>query len=408
MSSNETQWGPFEGADQDYGSAAGWNPDKEMLAKMIAESKKQEPRAWAERPEMFHVQTVREYIECGVRQGPMKQLFGPLWLEGELAVLYSQPGLGKSVLAMQIAECLARGVALEPFAGGRPAAPHGDGARRVLYLDFELTPQQLSHRYTPAGENGYAIENAYSFSPELRHATHCWNGRLLDGYDDFTDMILEAIREDVHEHRADVLIVDNLSFLSRGSTTNAIAAFRLMLQLQELKKLSPISVLAVAHTPKHVDHRPLSGDDLQGSVDLAKVADSMFVLGGSARHRDLRYLKQVKARTGLLEHDADNVLIYRLAKFDFATVLGSDAEAVHGDNFLGLDFLGFEPEHRHLTGRSRTAAREPRNGRRPDRLLVDYARTLAKQGLSAAAIAERLGVGRTTAYRYAHAPGGAV
>src|SRR5438067_11964613 len=48
--------------DQDYGSAAGWDPAKERLQKLIAESKKKYPRAYAPEPEMLYVRPVQEFV----------------------------------------------------------------------------------------------------------------------------------------------------------------------------------------------------------------------------------------------------------------------------------------------------------------------------------------------------------
>lgn len=162
-----------------------------------------------------------------------------------------------------------------------------------------------------------------------------------------------------------------------------------------------LSVLVVAHTPKHPEHLPITMNNLQGSIDLAKVADSMFVLGQSSIKKDVRYLKQVKSRTGAVEHGADNVAVYRFAKFDLGERMGRSGDTSRAKNFLGFDLIGLDTESEHLgvrpTEKATPAKRKPR---RPDRRLTAYARALAGQGLSAAAIAERLGVGRSTAHRY--------
>ena len=141
-------------------------------------------------------------------------------------------------------------------------------------------------------------------------------------------------------------------------------------------------------------------NDLQGSVDLAKVADSMFVLGRSSMQNDLRYLKHVKSRTGLIEHGDDNVALYRLAKFDLAERLGHTEGPARSDNFLGFDFIGFDAETEHLADRPNSSSGRKKRTLRPDRRLTAYARVRADQGLSSAAVAKRLGVGKSTAHRY--------
>ena len=399
----------FASGDQDYDSAAGWDPDRKRREQLMAESKKNYPRAWAPEPEMLYVRPVQEFIKSGAKGGPMKQLFGPFWLLEEVAVLFGPTGLGKSVLAVQIAESLARGVPIAPFDSPPPGCEVQP--QRVLYLDFELTRLQFAQRYTTTSEDGLRIDHPYVFSPDLMRAELYWDGKMIDGYEDFTDMIFEDIEGRMREHDAEVLICDNITFLSQSSTANASIAFRLMNRLQALKKHRFMSILAVAHTPKHLPHLPLTENDLQGSVDLAKVADSMFAIGrgssgGSDRGPELRYLKHVKSRTGRIEHGEDNVAVYTLQKFDLAERSQAAEGTVRAKNFLGLDFIGFDREAKHLTNPPRRADVRHVKKVKVDRRRVFYAKQLAGQGLSSAAIAERLGVAKATAHRYTRATGG--
>ncbi len=391
----------FEDGDQDYTSAIGWDPRKKEREKREAEARKKYPKDFSPQPEMLYVRPAEACIDMGSRWEPMKQLFGPLWLAEELAVLYSSPGIGKSALAVHIAESLARGIPIAPFdTPPNLVLP----PQRVLYIDFELTLQQFTRRYSTESEDGLRVENPYGFSPNLLRAELYWDGRLIDGYEDFTDMLFADIENKLNEHRAEVLICDNLTFLSRSSTANASIAFRLMNRLQQLKKDRFMSILAVAHTPKRNPHLPLTECDLQGSVDLAKVADSMFALGSSALAPDLRYIKHLKSRSGRIENGDDNVLVYRLGKFDLANETRPGLGCVRARNFFGFSFLGCDDESDHLEEKYRPVPKKRRP--RLDREAVAQAKTLAAQGLSTAAIADRLGVAKTTAHRYLHTAGG--
>ena len=386
----------FETGDQDYGSAVGWDPQKEEWERLKAEARKKYPTLYQEVPELLYVRSAEASIETAAKWEPMKQLFGPLWLAEEVAVLYSTPGVGKSSLAVQIAESLARGIPIAPF--DKPLPGCEVPPMRVLYIDFELTLQQFSRRYSTESDDGLRVENVYQFSPNLLRAEMYWDGRLLDGYEDFTDMLFTDIDNKLVEHRADVLICDNITFLSRSSTANGSIAFRLMNRLQQLKKDRFISILAVAHTPKRRAHVPLTERDLQGSIDLAKVADSMFALGPSTLAPDLRYIKHIKSRSGRIEHDTNNILVYRLAKFDLANEMRPDSSAIKPENFFGYSFIGSDDEQTHLPApfRPPTVKRNPKL----DLRRVAYAKLLARQGLSTAAIGQRLGVSKPTAHRY--------
>jgi hypothetical protein len=386
----------FETGDQDYGSAAGWDPGKAWRDGLLAEAKKKYPRAFAPPPEMLYVRSAQGCVEMTAEWEPMKQMFGPLWLAEEVAVLYSTPGVGKTALAVQIGESLARGIPMAPF--DKPLPGCEVPPQRVLYIDFELTLQQFSRRYSTESEDGLRVENAYQFSSNLLRAELYWDGKLIDGYEDFTDMLFTDIDRKLSEHEAQVLICDNITFLSRSSTANGSIAFRLMNRLQDLKKNRFISILAVAHTPKRRQHWPLTERDLQGSIDLAKVADSMFAIGGSALAPDLRYIKHIKSRSGSIEHGSDNILVYRLGKFDLAAENRSEVTPAKAENFFGYSFIGNDDEQVHLPAPFRPMP----VGRRPklDERRIAYAKLLSKQGLTAAAIGQRLGVGTSTAYRY--------
>ncbi|MGD9589507.1 MAG: AAA family ATPase [Pyrinomonadaceae bacterium] len=386
----------FEYGDQDYGSAVGWDPDKRRLEKLTEEAKKKYPKAFSPQPEMLFVRSAEECVTTAAEWDPMKQLFGPLWLQEEVAVLYSTPGVGKTALAVQIAESLARGLPMAPF--DKPMPGCEVPPQRVLYIDFEMTLPQFSRRYSTTSGDGLKVENPYRFSPNFLRAEMFWDGRLIDGYEDFTDMLFTDIGNVIDEHRTEVLICDNITFLSRSSTASATIAFRLMNRLQELKRSRFLSILAVAHTPKRRPHLPLTERDLQGSIDIAKVADSMFALGASTLGPDIRYVKQIKSRSGRIEHDGGNVLVYRLGKFDLAAEARPAEKAARADNFFGFSFIGKDNELDHLPA----PFRPPPADRRPklDRSRVAYAKLLARQGLSTADIGRRLGVSKPTAHRY--------
>jgi len=51
---------------------------------------------------LFKVRTANEWIELAKDRPVPKMLFGELWFEGELCILFSDTNLGKSILAVQI------------------------------------------------------------------------------------------------------------------------------------------------------------------------------------------------------------------------------------------------------------------------------------------------------------------
>ena len=383
----------FESGDQDYDSAAGWAPGRQW-ATVEAADRERNPRKYSSPPEMLYIREARYFMENAAETAPITQLFGPFWLLGEVAIMFAPTGVGKSVLATQIAESLCRGVPFAPFEN--PAGPE-TGPQRVLYLDFEQTREQFTRRYSCATTDGCGIESTYQLSPDLLRSELYWDGNIIDGYKDYTDMLFEDLRNRLDEHQSSILIVDNITFLSRSSMANASIAFSLMDRLQSLKKDRFISILVLAHTTKRRRDGPLIDADMQGSVDLAKIADSAFAIGRSRQSPDLRYLKHIKSRSCRIEHGAENVAVFKLEKFDFASVVQPGGECV--DNFLGFEFETFDHEDNHVALRETirvSLRRRPQN----NDYMIKRAKSLASQGLSSAAIAAKLGVGKSTAHRY--------
>src|SRR3569623_3118640 len=88
----------------------------------------------------FTVATGNRWMELGEREPAAKMLFGELWHRGELCILFADTNIGISVLAVQIANSIALGKPIAPFAlRTKPA--------KVLYIDFELTAKQFYNRY---------------------------------------------------------------------------------------------------------------------------------------------------------------------------------------------------------------------------------------------------------------------
>src|ERR1700761_7326242 len=89
----------------------------------------------------FTIATGNRWLELGARQPPPVMLVGDLWRRHELCLLFADTNTGKSVLATQLAERIARGRPTGPFAcQAKPAC--------VVYFDFELSAVQFRQRYS--------------------------------------------------------------------------------------------------------------------------------------------------------------------------------------------------------------------------------------------------------------------
>jgi hypothetical protein len=360
---------------------------------MLEEDKKKNPRYYAPPPDMLFSRSVAEWLEIGVRVPAPRQMFGPFWLAQELAVLFAGTGTGKSALATQIAESLARGRVIAPFDARCMTEP-----QRVLYLDFELNMAQLAMRYSHIDSKTGEFSSTYEFSPNLIRTEMFWNGHVLDGYSGFADMLFTNLANKIEEYNSTVLIVDNITYLDRTSMSNANTALMIMRTLLRMKTEFLLSILVLAHTPKRRPLQPLNERDLLGSINLGNLADSIFALGRSGSVPEQRYLKQIKVRSGRAEHDASNVPVYALEKFDHAAAAGG-AAGTGTANFLGFSFLEFAREDDILETDVPIGPR--RSGRRRYKAgVVARARELAAQGKTARSIAAELGITKSTAHRY--------
>jgi len=299
---------------------------------------------------LFTVATGDRWMELGERQPMPKMLFGELWHEQELCILFADTNVGKSVLAVQIANSIASGKAIAPFAMQAEPA-------KVLYIDFELGLMQFYRRYT--GTDGH-----YSFSHNFIRAQFNVDNELTRNYGDNDDHLIAGIEYKVKMLKATVLIIDNISCL-RGGTESAQVALSLMKNLKMLKNDYNLSILVLAHTPKRRNPgTPLSADDLHGSKLLMNFADSAFALSTSATDHHLRYLKQVKQRSTAQIYGEDNVCLCRITK---------------PGSFLQMQFEGQSPEYPHL-----------RNRLLNQHLLAPKVAQLASQGYSQRQISKEL------------------
>jgi hypothetical protein len=314
------------------------------------------------------------------------KLFGDFWLEGELCILFADTAKGKSILAVQIAESIARGRLIKPF---EMTAEPG----KVLYLDFELSDRQFRQRYAGnTTSDGIRIR-------DRRFHKNFFRCQILQqdvppAFRSLGDFLAHSIRNAIDEIEPSVLIIDNLSWL-RTSNTNASAALELMRELKTLKETLGLSILVLAHTPKRPFARPLTVNDLAGSKQLSNFTDTMFAIGDSIQGSNIRYLKQVKPRSTPMIYDETNVAVARIEK---------------PSNFLKFTFTGFAREAEHLirayhhiehAGSAVSAAEADRlQALEFRKKLIANCRDLSKQGLSQRQIAAQLGLGATTVRRY--------
>jgi len=315
---------------------------------------------------LFKVMTANQWLEIAKTSPSPKKLFDDFWHEGELCILFSDSNLGKSILAVQIADSISKGKAI-------PGFKFEAQKQKVLYFDFELSHKQFEVRYSVKNDTSNTFENHYQFdknllrveiSPEAEPPTETT----------FEDYLFESLKKSIIETGAKILIIDNITYL-KNETERSKDALPLMKSLKSLKSEQNLSILALAHTPKRDLSRPITQNDLGGSKMLYNFVDSCFAIGQSNIDKNLRYIKQIKARNTQIIYDTENVIVCQIIK---------------PDNFLSFEFVKFGSERDHL---KQLSEKEQENK-------ISEALELKKQGLSNVQIAKHFGVSETAVRKW--------
>ncbi|MBS1768260.1 MAG: AAA family ATPase [Acidobacteria bacterium] len=205
-----------------------------------------------------------------------EMLFDEFWTKGELAILFGEAGIGKSLLAMQLADALTRGRPIVEYLK-MPETP-----LRVLYVDLVLNDAQFCRRYKREAGDGEI--RAYEFSENLIY------DRPPEGAD-----VAEWIRNAVDANPLDIVIVDDLSVVS-DTDDGTRERLRLLLELRKLSRVHGLSVLVLADSIPSGYELTTEAALRRGRV-LCNYADSVFTIDG-LDETDFRMIVQTRSSGG--------------------------------------------------------------------------------------------------------------
>lgn len=265
------------------------------------------------------IKKANTWIEEAKKRPIPNMLFSEFWYEHEVCIFFSDTNLGKSVLAVQIADSISKGIAI-------PGFKLECSAQIVLYLDFELSDKQFENRCS------VDYNDHYIFSPNFLRAEINSDLELPAGFKSLEDYLCNSLSNTIETTKATVLIVDNITFLS-NENEKAKDALTLMKTLKKLSRKKNISILVLSHSPKRDESKLISKNDLSGSKMLMNFCDSSFAIGSSSEDPSYRYIKQIKQRHTEHIYHSENVVVCCVDK---------------KINFLQLHFLEFGSEREHL------------------------------------------------------------
>ena len=216
-----------------------------------------------------------------------RPLFDNFWYEGEMACLFGDTNVGKSLLAYQIANSIAAGI----------DSP-------VAYFDFENSTHQYVKRYFDQQKNEYALrsDNLYVFNISPYHVFPPKKVKLL----------LDGIECKIIRYRTPYVIIDDIFHLC--SMNDCPSTDFVLRTLRHWTLRYRISILVVAHARRHHHNAPIELRHLCGSQRLTYAFDSIFALNRTFLSRDTLYLKHLKSRNSTITNDSDNVIPIKIDK----------------------------------------------------------------------------------------------
>ncbi|MBS1548914.1 MAG: AAA family ATPase [Bacteroidetes bacterium] len=296
------------------------------------------------------LKTANKTIEEANKEPDPEYLYPTLLIENEFTILFADTGIGKTVFATQIGNYIA------------------ERGRNVLLLDLELSKKQFEKRYKD--ENG----KLYKFSDNFFRIDF---ERLKEVPKDisYLDFFIKSLTKRIDDGNISVVILDNLTKLSAGSTDNAKDTIPVIEALNKLKFEKDLTILALEHNKKVTPNKPIELNDLQGSKMKSNLCDSVFTIGRHSTDKYLRYIKQVKVRSAELICDTENVL---------------KCEILSENGFLHLKEIGYGSEWDFI--------KEPTENNKSD--LIMQVKELSQSGHSQRQISKDLGISLGAVNKY--------
>jgi KaiC/GvpD/RAD55 family RecA-like ATPase len=296
------------------------------------------------------LQTVNKALRDANQMPDPEFLYPVLVIENEFTILFADTGIGKTIFATQI---------------GNHIASNG---RNVLLLDLELSKKQFEKRYKDASGSLYIFSNNF-YRIDFERLTEA--PKEIS----YLDFFIQSLSKRIDESGIEVVILDNLTKLSAGSTDNAKDTIPILEALNKLKFEKQLTILALEHNKKVSANRPIELNDLQGSKMKSNLCDSVFTIGRHSIDKHLRYVKQVKVRSAELIYDTDNVL---------------KCEITNNNGYLHFETIGYGSEYEFI----KEAKKDDREA------IIEQVKELSQQGKSQRIISNELSISLGAVNKY--------
>ncbi len=187
-------------------------------------------------------------------------LVGSLLYRGDLALMVSKPGVGKSAMATYMADCIAKGKESKLF-----HEPQGhQSPQTVYYFDAEMNSDDMGERY-PQGLS----ENFVRVSIKTPRR---------DVYYLLKDIIRIVGLDDITSDKT--VVIDNITaaaFNNNNMNAKVLLAGLKSIQAMFEKENYRLTVIVVVHTTKEAKDSP-ELEDVAGSADLTRLTTKVLFL----------------------------------------------------------------------------------------------------------------------------------
>ena len=237
-----------------------------------------------------------------------RQIFGNFLYEGELSILFGDAGVGKSILAYDIAFFVS--------GGGHKWEGLESPNISTLYIDLGMSTKQFVSRY----------KTAEPYIPDTFHRAMIDSTKLSE-----KEILPEVTRLIVGTQSTDnppkFIIVDNITN-GFGTMTAATKMRDLLSELKNLKEKFGLTMLLIANSKKQ-KLRIIKLNDLGGWTNHINFIDSIFAISSSQVGNEFKYIKQIKSRA---DEKTDEVTTLKITK----------------EPYLSMHYINYTYEDAHI------------------------------------------------------------
>lgn len=196
---------------------------------------------------------------------PVQWIVSRVLEAGTLAVLFGRPGSLKSMLAADLAVCVASGHPWLPVRLGEPGHPRQVTACPVLWFDLDNGSRRTRTRFRAlAAARGITVNVPLQF--------YC----MPDQFDLANESCITLIRDTILQYGARLVVIDTLINATSVESENDNAQLRgPLFALRQLCEQTGATILVIHHSSKNA-RSGVSLDSLRGGSAIGAAADTVL------------------------------------------------------------------------------------------------------------------------------------